>query len=41
MPFKLKDSGVTLKYLGEENTQDEKAADVIQMTFKTRWQYSR
>ncbi len=35
MPFKLKDSGVTLKYLGEENTQENKPADVIQMTFKS------
>lgn len=34
MPFKLKDSGVTLKYQGEENTQDGKAADLLQMTFK-------
>lgn len=34
MPFKLKDSGVTLKYLGEEKTQDEKVTDVLQMTFK-------
>ncbi len=34
MPFKLKDSGVTLKYLGEEPTQDNKAAEVIQLTFK-------
>lgn len=34
MPFKLKDSGVTLKYLGEDPTKDGKPADVIQMTFK-------
>lgn len=34
MPFKLKDSGVTLKYLGEENTMDTKPADVLQLTFK-------
>lgn len=34
MPFKLKDSGVTLKYLGEEKTQDGADADVIQLTFK-------
>lgn len=34
MPFKLKDSGVTLKYLGQEQTQQGKPADVIQMTFK-------
>ncbi len=35
MPFKLKDSGVTLKYIGEEPTQDNKAAEVIQLTFKS------
>jgi hypothetical protein len=35
MPYKLKDSGVTLKYLGEEKTQDNKDADVIQLTFKS------
>jgi hypothetical protein len=34
MPFKLKDSGVTLKYLNEDNTKEGKPADVIQMTFK-------
>ncbi|QJD79196.1 hypothetical protein [Spirosoma rhododendri] len=34
MPFKLKDSGVTLKYLGEDPTKDGKPADVVQMTFK-------
>ena len=34
MPFKLKDSGVTLKYLGEEPTADNKPADMLQMTFK-------
>lgn len=35
MPFKLKDSGVTLKYLGDTMaTKDGKAADMIQMTFK-------
>lgn len=35
MPFKLKDSGVTLKYTGEENMQDGKPADVLQLTFKS------
>ncbi|WP_077923165.1 hypothetical protein [Spirosoma sp. 209] len=35
MPFKLKDSGVTLKYLGEETTQGGKPADVLQLTFKS------
>ncbi|GAA4433654.1 hypothetical protein GCM10023188_23490 [Pontibacter saemangeumensis] len=34
MPFKLKDSGVTLKYLGEETTQAGKLADVLQLTFE-------
>ncbi|MVM34924.1 hypothetical protein GO755_33155 [Spirosoma sp. HMF4905] len=34
MPFKLKDSGITLKYLGAEPTQTGKAADVLQVTFK-------
>lgn len=34
MPFKLKDSGVTLKHAGEDKTQEGKAADVLQMTFK-------
>ncbi|MFN8347694.1 MAG: hypothetical protein U0X91_22005 [Spirosomataceae bacterium] len=34
MPFKLKDSGVTLKYIGEEKTQDGAEADLLQLTFK-------
>ncbi|MBC6607414.1 hypothetical protein H8B13_11345 [Hymenobacter sp. BT188] len=34
MPFKLKDSGVTLTYKGEGKTMDGAAADVLQMTFK-------
>ncbi len=33
MPFKLKDSGVTLKYIGEGVSQDEKEAEVLQLTF--------
>ncbi len=33
MPFKLKDSGVTLKYLGNANTDTGEAADLLQMTF--------
>ncbi len=33
MPFKLKDSGVTLKYLGDSKTEAEEAADLLQMTF--------
>ncbi|GAA4452390.1 hypothetical protein GCM10023189_15730 [Nibrella saemangeumensis] len=34
MPFKLKDSGVTLKHLGDGKTQDGKDADLLQLTFK-------
>jgi hypothetical protein len=34
MPFKLKDSGVTLKYVGEEATADGKAADKLNLTFE-------
>ncbi|MBD2753567.1 hypothetical protein [Spirosoma validum] len=34
MPFKLKDPGVTLKYLGDEPTQVGKPAEVLQLTFK-------
>jgi hypothetical protein len=34
MPYKLKDSGVTLKYKGEGTTDDGKPADVLQLTFK-------
>ena len=34
MPFKLKDSGVTLKYVGEDTTQVGKQADVLSLTFK-------
>lgn len=34
MPFKLKDSGVTLGYKGEGRTMDGAAADVLQLTFK-------
>ncbi|MDQ3535168.1 MAG: hypothetical protein M3421_06035 [Bacteroidota bacterium] len=33
MPFKLKDPGVTLKYIGEEDVNGKKA-DVIQITFE-------
>jgi hypothetical protein len=33
MPFKLKDSGVTLKYLGEGKTAKSEAADLLQLTF--------
>lgn len=34
MPFKLKDSGVTLKYLGKDSTQTGIYSDVLQLTFK-------
>ncbi|MCB1042085.1 MAG: hypothetical protein KDC35_04050 [Acidobacteria bacterium] len=34
MPYKLKDSGVTLKYVGEQTMEDGRTADVIQMTFE-------
>ncbi|MEM9821604.1 MAG: hypothetical protein AAF985_11050 [Bacteroidota bacterium] len=33
MPFKLKDSGVTLKYLGEQKTEAGQLADVLELTF--------
>jgi len=33
MPFKLKDTGVTLKYLGSAQTASGDAADLLQMTF--------
>jgi len=34
MPFKLKDSGVTLRYLGEGSTEAGVAADVLELTFE-------
>lgn len=34
MPFKLRDNGVTLKYLGEDKTETGKEAYLLQMTFK-------
>jgi len=34
MPYKLKDSGVTLKYLGEKAMQDGRPAKVLQLTFQ-------
>jgi hypothetical protein len=34
MPFKLKDSGVTLQYLGEDTTANGKKADVLHLAFK-------
>lgn len=33
MPFKLKDSGVTLRYLGETKTDLGEASDLLQLTF--------
>jgi len=33
MPYKLKDSGVTLKYLGEGKTAEGAAADKLELTF--------
>ena len=35
MPYKLKDSGVTLKYVGEEATQDGRPADKLKLTFES------
>jgi hypothetical protein len=34
MPFKLKDSGVSLKYLRADTTQTGEAAQVVQLTFE-------
>ncbi|MEQ9048911.1 MAG: hypothetical protein RLP11_01310 [Marinoscillum sp.] len=34
MPFKLKDSGVTLTYVGEDTTRQGARADVLRLTFK-------
>ena len=34
MPYKLKDSGVTLRYLGESSTEDGRAAEVLELTFR-------
>ena len=34
MPYKLKDSGVTLKYIGEDTTQDGRLSDVLQLSFQ-------
>lgn len=34
MPFKLKDSGVTLKYIGQDTTLTGEIAEVLQLTFK-------
>lgn len=34
MPYKLKDSGVTLKYMGEGKMADSTAAEILQLTFE-------
>ncbi len=34
MPFKLEDPGVKLSYVGEQNTAENKPADVLEMTFE-------
>ena len=34
MPFKLKDSGVTLKHIGQDTTLDGRPAEVLQLTFE-------
>ncbi len=34
MPYKLKDSGVTLKYLGEDTTQSGLQSDVLELRFE-------
>lgn len=34
MPYKLKDSGVTLRYAGEKATEDGRPADMLTLTFK-------
>lgn len=34
MPYKLKDTGVTLKYLGEHPMKDGRPADALELTFK-------
>jgi hypothetical protein len=34
MPFKLKDSGVTLKYVGQDTTQAGVTSEVLQLTFQ-------
>ena len=34
MPYKLKDTGVTLKYLGERSMDDGRAAEALQLTFR-------
>ena len=33
-PFKMKDPGVTLKYISEDTTQKSVKADVVRLTYK-------
>lgn len=33
MPYKLKDTGVTLRHLGVRDMEDDRAADVLELTF--------
>lgn len=35
MPYKLKDSGLTLKYLGASEMQDGRPADLLELTFRS------
>jgi hypothetical protein len=35
MPYKLKDSGVTLKYLGKGQMLDGRSAEILQLTFES------
>lgn len=35
MPFKLKDSGVTLSYVGKDTTQTGEQSDVVRLTFES------
>ncbi len=34
MPYKLKDTGVTLRHLGSRDMEDGRAADVLELTFR-------
>lgn len=34
LPFKLKDTGVTLKYMGTDNSQAGESSEVLQLTYK-------
>ncbi len=41
LPFKLKDAGVTLKYIGEGKTDDDRPVDILALTFKNVGQNPR